>query len=64
MTKYLLGIGVMVFLLGIGVDLFFEWFSTGYIVSRVGMIIFAVGMLACIHKAFWPRKKENKVFKP
>lgn len=59
-----LAIGILIFLLGLGADIFLEWTSIGYIVSRVGMAVFAIGMLAYMIRAFRPKERENKIFKP
>ena len=52
--------GIIIFILGLEVEIYFGWVSVGYAASRVGMIVFAIGMLAYMVRAFRP-KNENPI---
>lgn len=62
-TDYLLASGFVIFLIGLGLFIFLG-LDFGHRISDIGMIIFSIGMFVYIYKAFRPKKKENKVFKP
>jgi hypothetical protein len=48
--QWLLIIGTSSFLLGFGLFVFFEWSASGYVISRIGMILFATGMFIYIFR--------------
>lgn len=57
MSKFLLIIGVLIFLIGLGADVFYGWFSLGYTIARIGMVAIIIGMIAFAIKKY--RESQN-----
>jgi uncharacterized membrane protein YiaA len=55
----LLAIGILIFLIGLGAEVHSESSEAGYILSRVGMVVFAIGMLAYMVREFQPKNKNH-----